>query len=78
VRREFRRPNLVIEQEGYEPLVIENKTSSTPDLAQLRRYAEGRVRRGDANPQLVPLSLIDPWVAGRHRSHRPAQARNRQ
>jgi hypothetical protein len=60
VRREFGHMDLVIELDGYEPLVVENKTFSMPDFAQLQRYAEGPVRRVDGNPRLVLLSLIDP------------------
>src|SRR4051812_37530892 len=40
VRREWRNLDLVIQFPGYRPLVIENKSLSMPDEAQLRRYDE--------------------------------------
>jgi hypothetical protein len=66
VLREFRHLDLVVELDGHDPVVIENKTFSLPDEAQLARYASEAISKLPGTPTLLLLSLIDPgWDGGR-------------
>jgi hypothetical protein len=65
VQREHRHLDLIVEFAGSEALVIENKTFSMPDTAQLEQYSNENARKLPGTPTLLLLSLVDPgWPAG--------------
>jgi hypothetical protein len=65
VLRESRHLDLVVELDGQDPVVIENKAFSLPDEAQLERYAADAVGKLPGVPTLVLWSLLNPgWPDG--------------
>lgn len=63
--RERYKFDLLVHLEGRAPLVIENKTFSLPDEAQLAKYSETAAMALDPQPWFVLLSLADPRWPGR-------------
>jgi len=63
--REAGNLDLVLQFDGFGPVVIENKVFSLPDEQQLERYAAGPAKTFGSSRSLVLLSLADPrWEDG--------------